>query len=180
MKFEIFLSLLQWLLSFAKRITLVPYRTVWPVSLVTQFADRISSECMGRIIAVRLGRSSVRQTKKDLVRIKRTNLFEGKGTERQRRISSRPYSRRISTGDCSPAARASFIDGFISNFHDTDDDANVGVAYYHPFANTRKRSFPFETNFSVSRSRCDLLSKLSREYLKRDTLATEMDTESSG
>ena len=96
---------------------------------------------MGHIIAVQLERCSVRQTKKELVRIKRTNLSEGtKGAERQGRISSRPYSRRISTGDWSPAARASFIDGFISNFHDTDDDANVDVAHYHPFANTRRRS----------------------------------------
>lgn len=81
---------------------------------------------MMHIIAV-LGRTLVRQTKKEVVRMRRTNPSEEtKGAERQRRISDRFYSRRTSLANVRQLAE-SVLDGFISNFHDTNDDVYIDV-----------------------------------------------------
>lgn len=81
---------------------------------------------MMHIIAV-LGRTLVRRTKKDVVRMRRTNPSEEtKGAERQRRIPDRFYSRRTSLANVRQLAE-SVLDGFISNFYDTNDDVYVDV-----------------------------------------------------
>lgn len=81
---------------------------------------------MMHIIAV-LGRTLVRQTKKEVVRMRRRNPSEEtKGAERQRRIPDRFYSRRTSLANVRQLAE-SVLDGFISNFHDTNDDVYIDV-----------------------------------------------------